>query len=249
MRYKIVKIFILNILLITPLFSFDAIKILNKNYITVGVDYEHKPFAFINKNGKVDGFEIDIIKNIIDRLNISIKFVEVTSKNKESMLLRNKVDIIIATIPENQLKNKKIILSKSYLSDKQVLLVKKDFDTYGVFSLVNKKIGTINSSIYLDKFLKLKSNSNMITFASYLQLVKALYYNNIDAITADFIWAKTYEKDFGNRYKVLDYNIATNSYHMAMKSEKLKDIIDEKLDEINNDNTYNNIYKKWFLSL
>ena len=82
-------------------------EILDDGYIRVGVKYDYKPFGFINNDGRLDGFDIDLIKTMMNKLDLRVQFIEVSSINKEKMLLDDKLDILFAGMVEDKESNKK----------------------------------------------------------------------------------------------------------------------------------------------
>jgi ABC-type amino acid transport substrate-binding protein len=241
------KFFIIFILFTQFSFSKDVDKILNDEYIRVGVKFDYKPFGFINSDGKIDGFEIDLIKSLIDRLNIRVKLIEVTSKNKEKMLLSDKVDIVIAGMILNN-EDKNIIFTKPYFYDEQVVLVNSTKNISTFKELKGLHIGSIKGSEHLSSFLKIQPDVSTVTFTEYPQLIKALSYNNIDAITADASWAKEQVEIYKGKYKIINDIVCNNKYSIAVASDniKLKNMLDSILIEVSNDGTYKKIYNKWF---
>ena len=241
--YRIVLIFFL---FSQQGFSKSLEKIFNDEYIRVGVKFDYKPFGFINGDGKLDGFEIDLIKSMMDRINIRVKFIEVSSKNKEKMLLENKVDILIASMIERE--SKDIIFTKPYFFDEQIALVNNINKLNSLKDLKDLHIGSIKGTTHLENFLKVQPNVTSVTFTEYPQLVKALSSHNIDAITADASWAKVQVENYHNKFKIINDVISINKYSIAVKSDniKLKENLDFLLNEITRDKIYDKIYKKWF---
>jgi len=248
MHSYIMKFIIIFLLFTQFLFSKSLEKIILDEYIRVGVKFEYKPFAFINEEGKIDGFEIDLIKSMMDRLNIRVKFIEVSSKNKEKMLLDDKIDILLAGMIPQENQNSGMSFSKPYFFDEQIILVNNKEKINSFSDLKGKYVGAIKGSTHLENFLKIQPDVTSISFTQYPQLISALTHNNIDAVTADSSWAKEQMKMHDGKFKILDDVISTNKYSIALKSDNvdLKKTINSLFEKISNDKTYENIYKKWF---
>lgn len=248
MHINIMKIFIILLLLVQFSFSKKLDKILFDEYITVGVKFDYKPFSFINSEGKLDGFDIDLIKSMMDRLNIRVKFVEVSSKNKEKMLFDEKIDILLVDMVPQELKGRDILFTKPYFFDEQIVLVNSKKKINNFSDLKGKYVGAIKGSVRLDNFLRIQPDVISVSFTQYPQLIAALSHNNIDAITADFSWANEQMQMHQGKFRILSDVICSNKYAIALKSDniKLKESINSLFEEISNDKTYENIYKKWF---
>jgi polar amino acid transport system substrate-binding protein len=248
MHRYIVKSFIILILIVQCSFSKDLNHILNDGYIRVGVKYDYKPFGFIDNDGRLVGFDIDLIKTMMSKLELRVMFVEVNSINKEKMLLNDKVDILFAGMVENNSSNKNIIFTKPYYLDEQVVLLNNNNSIKSLKEMNNMHVGSLKGTNYLANFLKIQPHVSTISFSQYPQLTKALAYNNIDAVTAGSTWAKEQVKSHDNEFRILNDNISTIKYSIALKksNEDLKKRLNQLFAEITKDNTYEKIYKKWF---
>lgn len=248
MHTYIVKSFIILILIVQCSFSKDLKEILDDGYIRVGVKYDYKPFGFINNEGRLDGFDIDLIKTMMNKLEVRVMFVEVNSINKEKMLLSDKVDILFAGMVEDKNSNKNIIFTKPYYLDEQVVLLNNNNSIKSLKEMVNMHVGSLKGTNYLENFLKMQPHVSTISFSQYPQLTKALAYNNIDAVTAGSTWAKEQVESHNNEFRILNDVICTIKYSIALKkkNEDLKDKLNLLFAEITKNNTYDKIYKKWF---
>ncbi|WP_375723990.1 transporter substrate-binding domain-containing protein [Arcobacter sp. KX21116] len=248
MHTHIMKSFIILILIVQCSFSKDLKEILDDGYIRVGVKYDYKPFGFINNDGRLDGFDIDLIKTMMNKLDLRVQFIEVSSINKEKMLLDDKLDILFAGMVEDKESNKNIIFTKPYYLDEQVVLLNSNNSVKSLKEMDNMHVGSLKGTNYLTNFLKIQPNVLTITFSQYPQLTKALAFNNIDAVTAGSTWAKEQVESHSNEFRILSDVICTIKYSIALK--KNNDNLREKLNllfaEITKDNTYEKIYKKWF---
>ncbi|WP_428023106.1 substrate-binding periplasmic protein [Arcobacter sp.] len=244
----IMRVFIILLLLAQFSFTKSLEKVVLEEYITVGVKYDYKPFSFINNEGRLEGFDIDLIKSMMDILNIRVKFVEVSSNNKEKMLLDGKIDILLTDMIPQENKNNDIIFTKPYFFDDQIILVNSTTKINNFSDLKGKHVGSIKGSIRLENLLKIQPDVISLTFTQYPQLITALSFKNIDAVTADSLWAKEQIQSHYGKFKILNEVICNNKYAIALTSDniKLKEKINLLFEEISNNNTYENIYKKWF---
>ena len=116
-------------------------KIKERDYLTVGVKYDSKPFGYI-ENGEVKGLDIDIAKeiakNILDNEN-KIKFVQVTPENRISKLMSEEVDIIVATMTDNEQRRQVVDFSEPYYTSGQAVLCKKNPEPKSSDKFVRKK--------------------------------------------------------------------------------------------------------------
>src|SRR5208282_5770969 len=76
--------------------TLDDVKARGK--LIAGVRYDTAPYGYLDANGKVVGFDIDLISEVAKRLGVSVEFVQVTAKTRIPMLQSGKVDILAAAL-------------------------------------------------------------------------------------------------------------------------------------------------------
>lgn len=243
---------ILSLLLILSTLYSDKLEILKEQqYLIAGVKYDFEPFGFINEKGKIDGFDIDLIKYIATKLDLDVRFKQVTSFNRIKMLKDGKIDILAASMTHTFKRDKEIDFSISYFFDGQALLVnKKDLKkTYK--DLSESKIGAIKGSTSALNFKKLFPKSKIIYFQEYPQALRSLNGKHIDAITTDLSWCILQAKQSYGKLKVLSETFSYEPYGIGIKENESNflDAINEAIADSVIDGTYANIYEKWFSQL
>jgi polar amino acid transport system substrate-binding protein len=79
-----------------PSGTMDAIR--KAGSVKVGVKTDVAPFGFINPQGEVVGFEIDLAEEIAGKLGVNLVKVGVTTENRFQKLELGEVDLLMATI-------------------------------------------------------------------------------------------------------------------------------------------------------
>ncbi|HXQ67655.1 MAG TPA: transporter substrate-binding domain-containing protein, partial [Alphaproteobacteria bacterium] len=74
----------------------DAIKARGK--LLAGVKYDTPPFGFVDQDGKVAGFDVDLMREIAAALGVEVEFVKVTSQTRIPMLVSGNVDLTAASM-------------------------------------------------------------------------------------------------------------------------------------------------------
>lgn len=240
--------FLLSIIILVSLNANKLNELKEKQYMLAGVKYDFKPFGFINDKGMVDGFDVDLIKYIATKLNLDVKFKQVTSTNRIKMLLEGKVDILAASMTHTQSRDKLIDFSISYFFDKQAMLVSRKEEKHSYKEFDNSKIGAIKGSTSGENFQKLLPNVKIIYFNEYPQALRSLKRGHINAITTDMAWCKLQAKESNGELKVLDNLYIFEPYGIGIvQNESIYlDAINNAIQNSVNDGTYANIYEKWF---
>jgi ABC-type amino acid transport substrate-binding protein len=92
--------------------------------LIVGTNAEYQPFDYIN-NGKIVGFDIDIMKQIANGLNYKLEWENMSFDGLIPALQMKKVDIIIAAMTPSAQRAKNVLFSKNYYLSGSVVIIKK----------------------------------------------------------------------------------------------------------------------------
>jgi len=193
-----------------------------KKRVYIGNRDDWVPFDF-NKNNTAQGFGIDYIKLLLNKLGLEPIFVKEDIKNLNRMLLDGDVDILPAMY-ENK-KNEDFIYTNSYFKEEFLLIINKNNYTINTLQdLGNKRIGILKDSSSIEFYKKeLSENTRIIEFYSLEDIFDALASGFIDATIQNKLTANYYiNNNYENDLKILD-SIFLSKYNksisIALKKE------------------------------
>ncbi len=215
--------------------------------LKAGVKYDFKPFGF-KQDGKVVGFDIDLLKYIATKLRVRLKLYQVTSKTRIPMVKANVVDIAAASMTHKQNRDIAIDFTIDYFFDGQSILARKDAREKSYRDYVGRKVGAIKGSSSGMNFFEKNPKADMVYFVGYNDALKALRSGQIDAITTDYVWCKTQADDSNGAFKTVGGTFTYEPYGMGVPENEsnFRDIINFALQESVKDGTYEELYVKWF---
>lgn len=173
----------------------DRIKQADK--IRIGVFSDKPPFGYVDKDGKNQGFDVEIAKALTKDLlgdENKVEFVLVEAANRAEYLLSNKVDITLANFTVTPARQEVVDFAKPYMKvalgvvskDGAVITDVKQLE--GKTLLVNK--GTTADSYFSKNFPQVK----LLKFEQNTETFEALRDGRGDALAHDnallFAWAK-----------------------------------------------------------
>ena len=125
----------------------------------VGVKADIKPMGWLDANGTRQGFDIDFTKLLFKRLGdentkqygqqvitYEPRFIPVNTENRFSKLLRNEVDLLIATVSITPARQKRYRFSKPYYFTGIVTITHKKKQVESFITLLEKKIAVLSKS-------------------------------------------------------------------------------------------------------
>lgn len=217
-----------------------------------GVKADTKLFGLMNiKTSKIEGFDVDMAKEITKRIDPKAKpvFVQVTSQTRIPLLKNGNIQAIIATMTITKERQKIVDFSKSYFNAGQSLLVMKGSKIKNTKDLNIKGtvvLGTVGSNSVLN-IKKVAPKAKVLQLQDYAQALTALKSGQGDALTTDngILYGMSEQNP---QTRVVGGTFTKEPYGVAIDKgqTQLKDSINKAIDEIHQDGTYSKLIKKWF---
>jgi polar amino acid transport system substrate-binding protein len=228
---------------------------LDKDTLIIGLDDAFAPMGFRDESGEIVGFDVDLAKELGERLDKEVTFQPIDWTMKEAELNSGNIDFIWNGYTITDDRKEKVNFSTPYLKNSQVIVTLANSDIKTKADLSNKKVGAQNESSAIsamEKEAELYSSFNggkAITFEDNNQALMDLEAGRVDAIVADEILVRYYIKLKGEeKFNVLDENFGEEEYGVGMRKgdTKMVEAFNKALKEMKDDGTMKEIYKKWF---
>ena len=91
--------------------------------LRVGLDVALPPMGFRNEDGEIDGFDIDLAKEVCRRMGVEAEFIPIDWTKKERELDANKIDCIWNGYTISDERKEKVNMTDPYMGNRQVLVV------------------------------------------------------------------------------------------------------------------------------
>ena len=217
-----------------------------REVIRVATATDFPPFAFV-KEGKLTGFDVDLLEIIGSKLNRSIKFIPMESNFVISSVISKITDLAGGGVSITQDRQKTVDFIVPYFDSGFVIVVRKDSEELDINQLKNKKIGTYLSDITGPIARTLGLDKNML-YGRYDFLFDELITGAIDAVLFDYPFAQyMISHNYKESLKVTGPLYFQHQYAFAVrKNYHLKKDIDKAIEEILSSPVYKSIYIKWF---
>jgi polar amino acid transport system substrate-binding protein len=129
-------------------------RVMANKKIVNAVDAEYPPFSFLNSNNEMDGFDVDVAKEVAKRLGVEIEFItpgwDVITAGKWA----GRWDVCIGSMTATKERGEVLDFPAQYYYGQAVVLVHKDNSTVqSAKDLAGKKIGVQVATTY-EKYLQ-----------------------------------------------------------------------------------------------
>ncbi len=121
----------------------DQVK--QQGVVRVGVRTDDPPHSFIDQQGQLVGFDIDVANDIAKHWSVRLELVRADELTRISYLQNGKIDIAVASISKTRKRARSVDFSETYFWSKQSFLVRKGAISR-LSELVGKRVGADRGS-------------------------------------------------------------------------------------------------------
>jgi polar amino acid transport system substrate-binding protein len=218
----------------------------------VGLDDTFAPMGFRDDNNEVVGFDIDLAKEVCERLGFEITFQPVDWEMKETELSQGNIDVIWNGLTITEERSKKMLFSDPYMDNTQMITVIAGSDINTIADLVGKTIAVQKDSSALEAVNNnetVRSNNTIVEYDTNIECIMDLEVERVDAIVVDEVLGRYVMAQRGQeQYKVLEENLQEEQYGVAFRlsDTELETAVNDTLNKMKEDGTFDAIYANWF---
>ncbi|WP_410771684.1 amino acid ABC transporter substrate-binding protein [Fontibacillus sp. BL9] len=221
------------------------------NKLVIGIDDKFAPMGFRDENNEIVGFDIDYAKAAAEKMGMEVTFQPIDWSAKESELNSGRIDLIWNGYTITDERKGKVLFTKPYLKNSQVIVTLADSPISEISELAGKVVGLQSLSSAADAL-----NGNPIKgeikevseFPDNVLALSDLKTKRLDAVVIDEVVARYYMSKEAGTFKLLDESLAPEEYGIGVKKgkEELLNKLQKALDELGQDGTAAQISEKWF---
>lgn len=216
--------------------------------LTFAMTGQYPPLNF-KKDGKLTGFDVEIGTEIAKRLGLEANPVTNPWETIIQGLKANKYDAIIGSMTATPERDKQIDFTEPYyLSGAQIFVAENNTDIQSKEDLQGKTIGVIQASTWKDIAETLTSPDKVKGYPVDVNALQDLELGRVDAVITDKIVGVSAQNEKGLKIKEIGdlLNEDRVSIGVVEGNTDLADKINEALQAMIEDGTYEEISMKWF---
>ncbi len=210
----------------------------------------YPPFQ-VAKDGKIVGFDVELIDLVAKKLGVEQQFVDTPFENFKTGAFLNagRCDLAAAGITITEKRKEMVDFSVPYFDATQALITKKGLGITGLETLKSsgKKVGTQSQTTGED--FTVGKGFNPVSFESSDALLNGLRSGQVESVIEDYPVVQSWMKDPANASAFeLAANIDTGEQLGIMVKKgnaKLLAVINQVIADAKADGTYKRIYEKW----
>ena len=221
----------------------------NTDSIRIGVEVNAPPYSYVDDNGMIKGFNVDLVRAVAIEMGIDIELYAQTASDLNKNLMNHGLDAIIS----NNIKDSAFLASNDLIVSQDAIFVLADnqyiSDLEGFWNsavAINIQSLTTIISTYLDKYNAESPRIVTEQEHGFLLLmngeVDSYIGNKASGMYLIQKWnQEAYIKAVGEPFNISAYKFFANSTDKALMSQ-----LNEGLDAVLSNNSYEKVYEKWF---
>jgi polar amino acid transport system substrate-binding protein len=222
-----------------------------KGEFVLGFDDAFPPMGF--KDGSdYFGFDIDLAREVADRLGVKLVLQSILWDVKEQELNTKKIDCIWNGFTITEEREKALAFTKPYMSNKQIIIVLADSPINTLADIKGKTLALqrdSSASEALAKHPEVRDSSKVLEFEDNLMAMTDLEAGTTDAVLMDIVVASyNFVEKKPGKYRILQESLADEFFGVGFRKNDiaLKNKVEETLVQIARDGKMAEISAKWF---
>jgi cystine transport system substrate-binding protein len=223
-------------------------KVKEDGELLIGTEGTYPPFTYHDETGKLTGFDVEIAEEIAARLGVEPKFMETQWDAMFAGLDSERFDMIANQVGIREDRIEKYDFSKPYISSAAVLVTHEDNEDVKAFEDIK---GLKSAQSLTSNYAEIaKSNgAELVGVEGFNQAIELLNSKRVDVTINDKLSVLDFKKqkpDAKIQIVAEADDAAQSGLMFRQGNETLVEAVDEALNEMIEDGTYDQISEKWF---
>ena len=164
-------------------------QIQTNGYINIGTTGEQFPFSFKDKDGNLQGIDIDLANKFAEELGIKAKFIQEDIDQLQTSLINKKIDIILSGFSITVKRNTNLLFTSPYFETGKAILSRIPEIKKGDKEFINRKevtLVTIDKSSSLEFLKENFPNATVITKENVTECEEVLFSGEANGYIGDY---------------------------------------------------------------
>ena len=223
-----------------------------KGTLILGLDDSFPPMGYRGTSGEIEGFDIDLAKEVAARLGVELVLQPIDWDAKVLDLNSRDIDVLWNGLTITPQRREVITFSKPYIANRQVVIVPANSTIETKSDLSGKTVGLqLGSSAQdaVDAEADIAAGfAETVRYQDNVQALLDLEVGRLDAVVVDEILGRYYMSQKHGMFRVAQEAFASEEYGIGFRrgNQALANAVDAALDEMVADGTAEAISRTWF---
>lgn len=223
--------------------------LLSRGTLRVAVAPGNPPWCYVDPNGDLIGYDVEIAKALGKALGVKVQFVRTDTAGRVAQLQAHRADVTVSTFTPTLDRMKTIAFTDAYSIDGLQVLVRAGS---GITTLSDfpkgARIGVGRGSTLEGAIAKNVPQATIVEFPGNADLAQAIGSQQVDAIAANNGMITTTFKSGHGKYKLIPKLMGTEDDAIGLPQGDFTWWLwlNQFVHQINTDGTNYTLYRKWF---
>ncbi|MBW4524804.1 MAG: ABC transporter permease subunit [Phormidium tanganyikae FI6-MK23] len=232
----------------TVLIVLNPVRVLSQSTLTVAVEPVYAPFEFRSQSGEVQGFDIDIIREIGKSAGFGVKLQSITFDGIIPALQAGTVDAAVGAITITPARSQVVSFSRPYFKAGLAIATRADTQNINALEDLSGKSIAVQIGTTGAQAAQKIPDAQIRTFDAAVLALQELSNGNVVAVVHDAPILQYALKTGGLKNLRVSNQLLTSEYYGIPTPKDSPNLarINQGLGTILNNGTYAQIYRKWF---
>ena len=214
--------------------------------IVVGTSADYPPFEYMDA-GKIQGFDIDLMNLVAERLKLKIEYKDMQFSSLFSAINSGQLDVVISSVARTEERMANFDISISYFSDGIALVFNNNKPIKGTGELSSKKVAAQLGSTMELWFEKKFPGGKLVLVNTNNQGIESLKSNQIDAMVVNVSQANEFVRENKDlSFLLIEEDLSDLGYGIVgKKNSTLIPEINKIIKELKLSGKINELTQKW----
>lgn len=223
-------------------------KILDKGEVSFAMTGAYPPFNYIDENGDITGFDIEIANAIAEKMGVEATPITTAWDGIIGGLSGNRFDLIVGSMAITEDRLEQVNFSDTYYYDGAQFFSKTGSDLESIYDLTDGKVGVVTGTTFHEFLSDMDNIDEILQFESDVDNFMSVEQGRTDGlVTGKFVGLEApikYDVDI----EPVGSLLYSEDIAIAVRKEDtdLLDAVNKALNEIIEDGTYEEISNRYF---
>ncbi|SEQ33982.1 amino acid ABC transporter substrate-binding protein [Piscibacillus halophilus] len=223
-------------------------QIKEEGVITVGTEGTYPPFTFHNEEDELTGYDIEVITEVANRLDLEVDFKETQWDSMFAGLNAERFDVIANQVGIDEERQAKYDFSIPYTYSGAVVVVPEDNNDITSFEDIKGKKSAQSLTSNFGEIAE-GHGAEIESVEGLAQSIELINQGRVDVTVNDKLAVLDYmnqKQDSTIKIAAEEENVSESAFMFNKGNEELVEAVNEQLEEMKEDGTLAEIAEKWF---
>ncbi|MFD2045531.1 amino acid ABC transporter substrate-binding protein [Ornithinibacillus salinisoli] len=223
-------------------------EIMDKGVISVGTEGTYAPFTFHNEQDELTGYDVEVIREIADRMGVEVDFNETAWDSMFAGLNAARFDVIANQVGIDPDRLENYDFSVPYTVSSAVVVVPEDNTDINSFEELEGKRSAQSLTSNFGAIAE-ENGAELVSVEGLSQSIELIRQGRVDVTVNDRLAVLDYlnqQQDAGVKIAVREEEVSESAFAFRKGNAELVEAFNEQLEAMKEDGTLAEISEKWF---